>query len=652
MSSSDPFRWHEDGEAGLAIPTDSPALVAHEVLYEDEVTHLKDRPMFMGASIPVKRFWLVAIGMVAVMTVLFGRAFWMQMIRGSYFQALAERNSTREDILLPKRGIIRDRNGVVLAENIPSFDLRATEHLLPTNTVEREELLASVGRDVGLSLESIEATLASSKDPLGSVVLSRDIPYDRAVAAKITIGDSLGLEIVVGSKRLYPESTPTPTLSHVLGYVGGITAAELEQRFSQGYRQIDLLGKTGVESSYESLLRGTPGERDYEVDAQRHITAVVGEKPAVDGQDLTLSLDLTLQKAVEKALKDGMEKAHVTRGSVVVLNPQDGSILAIASLPTYNNNLFSGTVSSTAYQALVADPDHPLLPRAWAGTYPSGSTAKPVIATAALAEGVITPNTTVLSTGGLQVGPWFFPDWKAGGHGVVNVRSALAWSVNTFFYYVGGGYDSFVGLGVDRLTDWMRRFGLGSKTGLDLPGEASGFVPSKEWKLQTKHEPWYVGDTYNLSIGQGDLLVTPLQVASFTATVANGGFIVTPHVGLSYGRPGEATTTVDVHRAATPVADPTYIETVRQGMRDTVVYGSGRSLSSLAVPVSGKTGTAQWRSDKANHAWFTSFAPFDHPQIVVTVLLEEGVEGSVTAAPIAKTIYQAWIDENTSSTHP
>lgn len=640
--SSDPFRWREEGESGLSISTESRVFVQQEVMYEEDITQIKENPLFMGEAIPARRFVIVAVAVFAVIALLFARAFWMQVVRGSAYRELAEKNRLRKEVVLPRRGIIRDRNGKALAENVPSFDVRAIERLLPDSPSDREELLAMVGRSIGSSVAEMDAILADEDDLDESVVLKRDVPYERALAVKIIASDSPGIEVAVGSKRRYPLSTETNSLGHVLGYISGITREELEDKRELGYRQIDLIGKTGVEASYEAQLRGEPGEKLYEVDSRHRITATVGEKQPIDGRDVYLTLDAELQKKTEKALRDGMARAKVTRGSAIALDPRDGSILASVSLPAYDNNIFTGTVSSTLYRALIENPDHPLLPRAWAGTYPSGSTAKPVIATAALAEGVITPRTTVLSVGGLRVGPWFFPDWKAGGHGSVNVRSAIAWSVNTFFYQIGGGYDRFVGLGVDRLVDWMRRFGLGSKTGLDVSGEASGFVPSKEWKQKTKNEGWFVGDTYNLSIGQGDLLVTPLQVASFTATVANGGFKVAPHFGFKYARPDEDMAMVQIQKSTERIASEEAIQTVRLGMRDTVIYGSGRSLADLPVTVAGKTGTAQWRSDKANHAWFTAFAPFENPEIVVTVLIEEGQEGSSAAAPVAKEIIKSW----------
>lgn len=261
------------------------------------------------------------------------------------------------------------------------------------------------------------------------------------------------------------------------------------------------------------------------------------------------------------------------------------------------------------------------------------------MATAALAEGVISASTTFVSAGGIRIGQWFFPDWKAGGHGLTNVSKAIAESVNTFFYMIGGGYPiggnpangyDFVGLGPERIADWLARFGLGSVTGIDLPGEAAGFIPTVAWKNATYGEKWYIGDTYNLSIGQGSLLVTPLQVAVWTATVANGGTVYQPQVVERIGEESVAPVAL-----RTDVAAADALATVRQGMRQTVLTGSARSFSALPITVAAKTGTAQWSTDGHPHAWFASFAPYEQPEIVVVVLVEEGEEGSRMASPVA-----------------
>ena len=636
-SGIDPLFPLKESGLGIRVDRDHGGVLAHEVLFEDDYVHVKDRPVFLGPALPKTRFILAMLAVAVLVSVLIRRAFWMQVIAPAPYQLRAEENRLRVEYLPARRGIIRDRNGTVLTENVRRLTCGSSRWLLPADPESRDEILGQVGREVGLSLGAMQATIASSTSPAESLTLARDIPYERALAVDVLMGDDPALHIVTGNKRHYIYSSQIPTLSHILGYVGAISQAELKADQGKTYRQTDMIGKTGVEYSYESTLRGQAGERVYEVDAQNKVTSLVDEKLPVDGSDLKLTIDLGLQRSAEESLKKEIVKDKLKRGTAIAMDPRDGSILAIASWPAYDDNFFSGTVSSSYYAKLIKDEDHPLLARAWAGMYPSGSTVKPVVATAALAEKVITPQTTVNSTGGLHIGQQFFPDWKAGGHGITNVRYALAWSVNTFFYIIGGGYETFVGLGVDRLTDWMRRFGLGSETGLDLPGESSGFVPSKEWKEKAKGERWFVGDTYNLSIGQGDLLVTPLQVAAFTAAVANGGHKVTPHVGLGMN--------LLTASSSPALADPDVIQTVRLGMRDTIVYGSGKALSSLPFTSAGKTGTAQWRSDRPNHAWFTSFAPFDKPEIVVTVMLEEGVEGSVTALPIAKEILASWYDE-------
>lgn len=626
------FPLQEKG-IGLQVARGDRQTVAHEVLFEDRYQHVTDTPVFLGPTLPRFRFWLVLAAVAVLSGLLLGRSFWMQILTPGIYYNRAEQNRLRREIIPARRGIIRDRQGQILAENVPAFDLRVIPWLMPRDPEERNRLLSQVGREVGLSVNDMLAAMASSTDPTESLTLKRDIPYKQALAVNIAVGDNPALHIAIGDKRYYPHTPYIQTLSHILGYVGPISQEEFANQKAKGYRQTDVIGKTGVEHIYESLLRGQAGEKVYEVDAQNKVISLVSNKAPVDGSDLKLTLDLKLQQMVENALRTGMERAKVKRGSAIVMDPRDGSILAIASLPAYDVNLFSGTVSSTYYAKLLKDEERPLLPRAWSGVYPSGSTIKPIIAIAALMEKIITPNTTVNSVGGLRLGQTFFPDWKAGGHGITNVRRAIAWSVNTFFYMIGGGYESFVGLGVDRETKWLRTFGLGSKTGIDLPGENPGFVPSKEWKEKTKGERWFVGDTYNLSIGQGDLLVTPLQVAEFTAEVANGGFRITPHVG-------HVSSTQSMRGVR--LAGESAIDVVRQGMRDTVLAGSAQALKALPFSVAGKTGTAQWRRDRLNHAWFTSFAPFDDPQVVVTVLLEEGNEGSRTAVPVAQEILLAW----------
>lgn len=630
----DPF-WIQEGLRTPKVDLESTELIKHEVLFEKDMSHLHGRRMYVGLAIGSMRIRLGLYAACAILILLVCRAGWMQIVHGQHFDALADGNRFRLEVLPARRGIIRDRNGAMLAENIPSFDVRMRWSDLPVNEEDRGWQIQQVAKAVGADPDGIYSALAAtSTDPDAWVDVAKDIPYDRAIDVNIVLPNVSGVSLITTAKRKYPESIATPSLSHILGYVGAISPEEFEKRKALGYQQTDDVGKSGIEQTYESKIRGIPGERKVEVDAMSRPRAVVQETLPIDGGDVRLTIDLKLQKAVESALKKQMDVAHVTRGSAIIMDVKTGGILASVSLPAYDDNIFTGKVSSTLYSALLNDKDHPLFPRAWAGQFPSGSVIKPLIAAVALNEKVITPKTTVVSTGGINVGPWFFPDWKAGGHGTVNVKSAIAWSVNTFFYYIGGGYDAFRGLGVLKLAEGMRAFGLGAVTGLDVGGENQGHVPSEEWKIKTKGERWYIGDTYNLSIGQGDLLVTPLQIARVTSIIANGGKMVVPHFVDS----------AEVGEVSSVPIDASALEVVRQGMRDTVVYGSGRRMSSLPFTSAGKTGTAQWGTDKPNHAWYTGFAPYEKPEIAVVVLLEEGVEGSTNAVPVAYDAMKAWWD--------
>lgn len=619
-------------ERHLEVSLSASEDIQQERLYEADQTHVEGRPLFLGFAFSWKRFLWAGCFVIGLVGLLIGRAMWMQGIQGAQYLVLSENNRLRSTPVWPRRGVIRDRQGVVLADNAPRFQVTMIPRDVPKDDTRLVEL-ADASRLLGLSVSDVQPLASVTGTHADEPVLVADaVPYDQAMAFAVALPNLPGFSLDARPKRSYPQSAQISSLSHILGYVGKISDAELRARAGQEYYRVDELGKTGIERTYESTLRGTVGLRTYEADARGHLKGIVHEQTPVDGQDVRLTIDLRLQREAERLLQEELTREHYTRGAVVAMDPRNGDVLALVSLPSYDNNAFSGGVSSTVYQALANNPDQPLFNRAIAGAYPSGSTVKIVVSLAALVEHVITPETTVLSTGGIRLGQWFFPDWKAGGHGTVDVRKAIAWSVNTFFYLVGGGGQQGIGgLGPDRLSQWMQTFGLGKKTGIDLPSESAGFVPTRTWKEEIRKQPWYIGDTYNLSIGQGDLLVTPLQVASYTAAVANGGKLVRPR--LSDWQPVQV---------GEPLAASDTVEVVRMGMRDAVTYGSARSLSTLPFTSGAKTGTAQWSKTKNTHAWFTSFAPFEQPQIVVTVLVEEGGEGSHSAAPVAKGVLDAW----------
>ncbi len=417
----------------------------------------------------------------------------------------------------------------------------------------------------------------------------------------------------------------------MLGFTGGVSVQDLEEHTDVDYQLVDDIGKTGVERSYEQALRGIPGKLIYEVDARGRQLSIVSKENPIPGTDLRLSIDAAFQKFTAERLAALLDRIAAKRGAVIAMDPDTGELRALVSLPAFDGNEFIGGIDEKRYQALLDDPDQPLFPRAIAGEYPSGSIFKPFVAYAALAEGVVDEHSSFVSSGGVRIGQWFFPDWKEGGHGVTDVRKAISESVNTYFYIVGGGLDNVTGLGVSRISQYAKRFGFGSVTGIDLPGEADGFLPSKEWKESVKAERWYVGDTYHYAIGQGDFLTTPLQMAVAVSVIANGGYRVAPMV-------------VEGAQNVVPLEDLNVqaLRIVREGMRQTVTQGSARSLGSLKEAVAGKTGTAQTPADRPYHSWFTGFAPYDDPSITLVVLIEEGGESAAAAVPLARELFNWW----------
>lgn len=610
---------------------------------------------FLGSA--VARHRIIVAAMVACIGILFlsARVVQLQIISGSVWRALAEHNRLRVQPIIPERGIVFDQNMIPLVTNVPSFRLTLRAQDLPSDATERERAIRTIGATIGVSSDKIDQILgAFSKYRYASVVVKDPITYDEAVQIYLKSAAFPSLTIERSAKRAYMGGIPGAqkalplSMSHVLGYVGRISPDQLETRATNNYFPTDTIGQVGVEAAFEDILRGTPGQRDIEVDAKGSERRTVSVQEPVAGDGVVLTIDLNIQNELEKTLAHGLAMAGKRRGAAIAVDPRDGSILGLVSSPSYDNNIFSGGISNTAYGGLISDVDQPLLNRAIAGQLPSGSIIKPFIASAALQEGVITPETTVLSTGGLQVGNHFFPDWKAGGHGVTDVRKAIAESVNTFFYTVGGGYGNQQGLGPDRIKRYLEYFGFGRSTGIALPGEQKGFLPSPNWKLEVKGEPWYIGDTYNISIGQGDVLVTPLQMAMGVAAIVNGGTLWQPRIASYALLPDNTEQVFPPHISAKVPVDDKWLEVVREGMRLTVTAGSAQSLKTLPLAVAGKTGTAQWSSTKAPHAWFTSFAPYENPQIVVVYMIEEGKEGSSVCVPAAKEFYTWWANYKTT----
>lgn len=582
----------------------------------------------------VKKFGIILLATIFGIFIL--RIGGWQILHGDEYRAVADNNRTRTRTVIPNRGVMTDRNGVLLAWNTPTFHLVVSRHDIPTDFDQRTKRFNDIAAMLSVTSDDFESRYqASSHDQ--TVLLSEDVPYNAAIAFLSSEDAGPGITVELASTRSYITNT-IPTLSHVLGYTGTIPNDAYDSVKSLGYRRFDIMGKQGIEKQYEQTLRGTPGGEVTEVNAQGKVVRTLKKTESVNGKDLTLSLDAGFTSAIETILAERLKNATAKRAAVVVTNPQNGEVLALVSYPSYDANLFTNGISQTAYAGLLNDPDAPLFPRATQGEYPAGSTIKPIYASAALMEHIITSTTSFFSTGGLWLGSRFFPDWRPGGHGATNVYHAIADSVNTFFYIIGGGNEAFQGMGVERLMQYDRLFGLGSKTGIDLGTEADGFLPSKDWKEETKGEPWYIGDTYNVSIGQGDILVTPLQMNRTTAVFANGGNLITPHM------------TKDAPVEETKIIPDDVLGVVRDAMRQTIVNGSASSLQAVPVPVAGKTGTAQWATGKVPHSWFTGFAPFDNPQVCITVVVEQGGDTAL-AIPITREVL-TWYFTNRGTQGP
>ena len=582
------------------------------------------------------------------MAIILARVAWLQIIKGDYYYNLAEGNRIRIARIEANRGIIYDSSNRPLVRNVANFLLYFVPADLPENEQEKRSIIERLSQILGtLSPADIENILTAVKpkslESYQPLFVTDNIEYNKAMLLYLESDKMPGVYLSNKTKREYNLSSLS--LSHILGYTSKINQTELD-KYGSEYLPIDYIGKTGIENFWENELKGQSGKKQIEVDALGKEKKIINQLAGADGHNLVLSIDIDLQKKLEETITNALKKSKLNKACAIALDHNNGEILALVSLPSYNNNLFARGITNDEYQALVSHPDQPLFNRCTSGEYPSGSTIKPVLAAAALEEGIINENTSFISTGGLRIGEWFFPDWKVGGHGVTNVRKAIAESVNTFFYYIGGGYGDFVGLGIDRMVRYEKIFGLGKQTGIDIIGEAKGFLPTKDWKETIKGERWYVGDTYHAAIGQGDITVTPLQVANYTAVFANGGLLYRPHfIRQVLSSDDKIIRQVDHKPIKSNVVSSENIKIVREGMRQTVAAGSARSLASAPVAVAGKTGTAQWSSNKPNHAWFTGFAPYDKPQIVITILIEQGGEGSSVAVPIAREVLE-WYFSN------
>ncbi|MBC7231765.1 MAG: penicillin-binding protein 2 [Chloroflexi bacterium] len=627
----------------------------------------------MSNSSATWRIVLFRAFVLVAFAVLAGRLWRLQILHSGSYQLQADANRFRLVPVDAPRGVIYDRYGRLLARNIPSYTISIIPSALPKAKEAREAVLSRLSQLLDIPVSSKTASLGSSgtvqgiEEILEQNTISPYLPVaikknvDKQVAFLIEEENLYlpGVIVEIAPRREYPTGSLT---SHIVGYVGYIPAEKVQDYLDQteeGYTINDQVGLMGVEAAYEKEMHGRKGQKHIEVDAYGREVNVLAIDPPQPGYSLLLTLDLDLQHVAENALREGMQRVGSTAGVVIAMNPQTGEILAMVSLPSYDNNLFAKGITAQDYEQLQSDPERPLVNHAISGQYPPGSTFKIIPAAAGLEEGVIDYRTKITCAGKLLLPNKYFPDdptkaqefkcWNPWGHGALNVIDALAYSCDIYFYQVGGGFENFTGLGIERLGEYARAFGLGEPTGIALPGEAAGLVPDDRWKRVNYGEPWVTGDTYNAVIGQGYVLVTPLQLLNATAAIANGGILYRPqvvyrvidhegHVIRDY--------TPEVIRRL-PVSAQN-LEIVREGMRAAVTRGTAHRVNLAEIPVAGKTGTAEYpgpRDAEGNlptHAWFTAFAPYDDPEIALVVFVSGGHEGAKVAVPIAAQILRAY----------
>ncbi len=588
--------------------------------------------------------WLVLLAF----SVLIFRLWFLQVFKGGMYRKKSEDNRFQLRSIPPFRGVIFDRKGRVLVGNRPSYDL----YVSLEGVSDRAGLIETLHRLIGLDPAAAERELSRvpAAYPFRPVCLRKGMNRDELAVIETHRVNLPGVMIKVTPERYYVRGA---FCSHLLGYLGEITEAQLKSGRYPGLRRGDLIGKSGVERTWQADLNGRRGGEQVEVDAEGRRIRVVSRKPAVSGAAVCLTIDSDLQCLAERLLSG-------KRGAVVAVNPEDGQVLALASSPSFDPNLFVGGMDRLAWRRIISSKGFPLQNRALAGQYPPGSVFKIIVALAGLEEGVIDPEEKILCNGRFMLGSHEYRCWKRGGHGRVNLHRALKESCDVYFYQMGKR------LGIDRIARYARRFGLGRATGIDVGREKPGLVPSREWKRKRFGVPWQAGETISVSIGQSFLLVTPIQMAGVISAVFNGGVLYRPQVTRWVRTPSGR----DLHRFRPRVLRRTgisrdHLERVKKALIAVVndPHGTGGKARLAHVTVAGKTGTSQVVTTEKErissgggdippslreHAWFVAVAPAEHPKIALAVVVEHGGHGGRAAAPIAGELIRAYLGEKGS----
>lgn len=574
-------------------------------------------------SFPKQFLILIAI----CFSILFLRLWALQVLEGDYYRQRAERNYLREVSVPALRGRIFDKEGRLMADNLPSYEMIMNCRAITRSAKERNiQMLSGI---LGLSQEMLsERVQTRPADRFGDKVLLRDMDFADVVAVAENLPSLAGVQIRSRPKRIYPMGS---TACHSLGYIGEVSQRELSiYKEDEDYQPGDDIGKMGLERYHEKYLRGSKGIRRVQVSSKGLWEEDLREiKPNLPGCDLHLTLDSDLQAFTDRLIES-------TPGAIVILDPRDGGILAMSSSPTFDPNFFCGPIDPEAWRLLQSNEQHPLQNRAIASMYPPGSVFKLHLAWAGLHERIINTRTSFHCTGVFHSGTWPFRCHQRYGHGSVNLRDAMRYSCDVYFYELG------LKLGIERIGEYSRQLGCGMTLGLDLPQERAGLIPDPKWKRQVKSESWYPGDTVNSSIGQGFVMTTPLQIASSYAVLANGGTLYKPHllrriVDYTGRTVLENSSGEVIHKV--PISDADW--RVLMDAFSAVVNdnGTGRRTKLAHVEICGKTGTAQAGTKQEPHAWFVGFAPRENPTVVAVVFVEHGGHGGEQAAPIVKDLF-------------
>lgn len=593
------------------------------------------------------RLWIATGIVIFIFFLLITRLWFLQIFKGKDFRELSENNRVRLIRTIAPRGLIMDRTGKIIVENRPAFHLA----IIPEDVKDWAKIKKVLPAIVNIKEEDIELRRSQANDrpSFQAIKLKDDLTWEEIARIEAFRLDMPGIALDIEPRRVYPFGD---AVSHIVGYLGEIDEQQLKKLKKANYVPGDFIGKYGIEYQLEKYLRGISGGRQIEVDAMGREIKLLKKITPTQGYNVYLTIDIDTQLAANMAMKDKV-------GAVIAMDPQNGKLIAAVSAPSFDPNLFTAGIEKEQWSGLIANPFRVMETKFIQGQYPPASTFKLITAAAALEDGVITPSTKIYAGGSFWFGNKEFRDWKAGGHGIIDIHRAIVESSDTFFYQVG------LKVGIDRLSYYAKGFGLGRKTGANFTNEKPGLVPSGKWKKDTLGVKWYEGETISISVGQGYLTSTPLQMLNAYAAIANGGKLYLPQlVYMTETLTGEVVSKFEPQEIGRVPVSSENLKILQDGLKGVVNEhgGTGWTARVPGVNVAGKTGTAQVIRLKENtprkkpkdtpyeqrdHAWFVGYAPAENPQIAVAVIVEHGGFGAEAAAPVAREVIRTYLKSKT-----